>query len=156
MNTTEGFFLYMEYVTGGSLHSCIQDLGTIPPNLARIYTKQMLEGLEFMHKNDVIHRDFKPANVLISVDGKVKLADFGTAFDLSMLTHTIEQTFCGTPAYIAPEVVRKSKHTTSTDIWSLGVTVFHMVTGKIPFTARDKYQLLLDIASGSVELHYPE
>merc|ERR1711964_960868 len=156
MNTTEGFFLYMEYVTGGSLHSCIQDLGTIPPNLARIYTKQMLEGLEFMHKHSVVHRDLKPANVLISVDGKVKLADFGTAFDLSKVTHTLQQTLVGTPAFVAPEVIRKGAHSTKTDIWSLGVTVYNMMTGKLPFRARDKYTLLLELANQEVELEFPK
>merc|ERR1711964_579263 len=109
-----------------------------------------------MGKNHVIHRDVKPSNVLISVDGQVKLADFGTAFDTSQLTHTVQQTLCGTPAFIAPEVVRKDKHTTSTDIWSLGVIVYSMVTGDIPFVADDKYALLLRISRGPMKVNFPD
>jgi len=155
MSTKEGFFMYMEYVSGGTLEARIKDLGKLDANLVKIYTAQMIRGLAFMHSNHVIHRDLKPANVLISVDGQVKLADFGTAFDLSALTHTVQQTFCGTPAFIAPEVVRKDKHTTSTDIWSLGVIIYNMITGDIPFKARDKYALLLQIGNGSIAVNYP-
>merc|ERR1712096_165461 len=89
-------------------------------------------------------------NILISVDGKVKPADFGTAFDLSALTHTVAQTLCGTPAFIAPEVIRKDKHTTATDIWSMGVVIYNMTTGQIPFKAKDKYALLMKISNQTV------
>merc|ERR1711964_351262 len=115
----------------------------------------MLAGLAFIHDNQVIHRDLKPANVLISVDGQAKLADFGTAFDLNDLTHTVVQTLCGTPAFMAPEVIRKSKHTTATDIWSMGVTIFNMITGELPFRAEDKYALLLKIATKTVVIEFP-
>merc|ERR1712098_587156 len=110
----------------------------------------MLAGLAFIHEKQNIHRDIKPGNVLISVNGQVKLADFGTAFNLSVLTHTVAQTLCGTPAFIAPEVVRKDKHTTSTDIWSMGVLMFNMITGKIPYKTKDKYALLLSLAQESI------
>merc|ERR1712139_497261 len=151
-----GFFMFMEYVAGGTLEARIKELGKLDNTLVRVYAEQMIRGLAFIHSNHVIHRDLKPANVLISVDGQVKLADFGTAFDLSELTHTVQQTLCGTPAYIAPEVVRKDKHTTSTDIWSLGVIVYNMITGDIPFKSADKYALLLQIANGSLVVEYPQ
>merc|ERR1712096_94349 len=73
-----------------------------------------------------------------------------------MGTHTYQQTVCGTPAFIAPEVVKKGKHTTKTDIWSLGVTVYNMLTGDLPFLAEDRYTLLLNIASGKLKAKYPE
>merc|ERR1711964_74691 len=112
-------------------------------------------GLKFMHEQNVIHRDLKPANVMITTEGQVKLVDFGTAFDVSKLTKTIEQTLIGTPAFIAPEVIQRGKHTTSTDIWSLGVTVYKMITGKLPFVNYDAQQLLQDIGTGTVEVNYP-
>merc|ERR1712072_354007 len=155
-SSDKGFFMYLEYVTGGTLADRIDELGTLKPSLAMIYAKQMLSGLAFMHKNQVIHRDLKPANVLISAEGQVKLADFGTAFDMSVLTHTVLQTLCGTPAFIAPEVIRKEKHTTATDIWSMGVIMYNMITGDIPFSAKDKYALLHEIASGKIEVLFPE
>jgi len=136
-------------------HSSLEsELGALDLNLATIYATQMIQGLAFMHENRVIHRDLKPANVLISVEGRVKLADFGTAFDLSVLTHTVAQTICGTPAFVAPEVILKDKHTTATDIWSMGVIVFNMIEGSIPFKARDKYALLHKIAAKSVKVNF--
>merc|ERR1711964_860128 len=80
----------------------------------------------------------------------------GTAFDLSALTHTVNQTLCGAPAFIAPEVVRNDKHTTSTDIWSLGVMIYNMLTGTIPFKRCDKYALMSQIANGPMNVIYPE
>merc|ERR1712072_236243 len=153
-SSDKGFFMYLEYVTGGTLADRIDELGTLKPSLAMIYAKQMLSGLAFMHKNQVIHRDIKPANVLISAEGQVKLADFGTAFDLSKITHTVAQTLCGTPAFIAPEVILRDKHTTATDIWSLGVIFYNMITGDIPFRARDKYALLMKISQKQVDIMF--
>merc|ERR1712034_289626 len=83
------------------------------------------------------------------------MGDFGAAFDTSTLTKTIEQTIIGTPAFIAPEVVRRGKHTTSTDIWSLGITVYEMVTGKLPFAIHDARELLLEIGTETVNINYP-
>merc|ERR1712098_605595 len=132
-----GIFLYMEYVCGDTLQSMIRRLGKLPINLARLYTEQMLKGLTFMHGQNVIHRDLKPANVMVTSTGDLKLVDFGTSFDTTNLTRTIEQTIIGTPAFIAPEVVQRMKHTTKTDIWSLGVTVYQMITGSLPFVSCD-------------------
>merc|ERR1712096_150274 len=146
----------MEYVGGGTLRSCIDDLGRMSIGLVKTYTEQILQGLKFIHENNVVHRDLKPSNVLISIEGQVKLADFGTAFDLSKLTQTVPQTWVGTPAFMAPEVVRRAKHTTSTDIWSLGVTVYNMVTGDLPLVANDPYQLIQDIGRHKPKLKYPE
>merc|ERR1711964_23542 len=146
---------YMEFVSGGTLKARINELGKLDVNLTRLYAKQIIQALDFMHTNDVVHHDLKPANVLVTIDGQIKVADFGTAFDLSQLTNTVEQTFCGTPAFIAPEVIRRDKHTTRTDIWSLGVVIYNMVTGDIPFRDKDKFALLLQIGFGSLALNYP-
>merc|ERR1711964_950487 len=85
MNTPMGFFMYMEYVSGGTLETRINELGKLNVNLARLYAKQIIQALDFMHTNDVVHRDLKPANVLLTVDGRIKVADFGTAYDLHSL-----------------------------------------------------------------------
>merc|ERR1711964_507141 len=143
-----------EYVAGDTLHNVIKHVGKLPRSLASIYTEQMLRGLAFMHDQNVIHRDLKPANVMVTTDGDLKLVDFGAAFDIARLTRTVEQTIIGTPAYIAPEVYRRSKHTTKTDIWSLGVTVYEMVTGKTPFESCDTQQLFVQVNTEIAQVEY--
>lgn len=148
--------MYLEYISGGTLEACIQKMNKFNLDLVQVYTKQMIQGLVFMHSHNVIHRDLKPANVLVTIGGRIKLADFGTAFDISKISHSVQQTICGTPAFMAPEVIRREKHTTGTDIWSLGVIVYNMITGRIPFVEKDKHTLMMKIAKGELELLYPE
>lgn len=104
----------------------------------------------------MIHRDLKPANILISVEGIAKLADFGTAFDLNLLTHTVKQTLCGTPAFMGPEVVNCEPHTTASDIWSFGGILFEMLAGAMAFAQYDKRQLLRQLANDTLTLAWPE
>lgn len=153
-DTERGIFLFLEYVSGGTLSAYVKEMGRLSPEITSVFTKQMLEGLEFIHKSGIIHRDLKPQNVLISVKGTVKLADFGAAFDLKTLTHTRPQTFCGTPAFLSPEVILASKHTTSSDIWSLGIVVYYMAFGDLPWKVRDKYQILMAIADRNVSFEF--
>lgn len=147
-------FLYLEYVGGPTLLSLIAQTTRIEITLARFYLEQILNGLSYLHDNSVVHRDLKPSNILISNKGVAKLADFGTAFDLSEVTHTLVQTLCGTPAFAAPEVVRKEKHTSASDVWSLGVVFFNMLTGEIPFRG-SVIAVLRALASEEVVLTFP-
>jgi len=124
--------------------------------LSRNYTMQLLKGLEYLHDNGVIHRDLKPANVLLTTEGTLKLADFGTAFHLDSMTHTTQQTVCGTPLFMAPEVITQEKHTTSSDIWSLGVIIFNVITARYPFNKGTTFNLLMSIAMNSAEVAWPD
>merc|ERR1712098_44889 len=155
-NEPNTFRMYLEYVSGGSLKDIIKLKGKLPTDLSRFYLRQILSGLAFLHSNSVIHRDLKPGNILISVESTLKLADCGAAFDLSSMTQTQEQTLCGTPAYTAPEVIKKEKHTTASDIWSVGVVAFNMITGKLPWVSKDIYSLLFAIANLKIELVFPQ
>lgn len=98
----------------------------------------------------------KPGNVLVTVDGKLKLADFGASFDMAGITHATRQTTIGTPAYMAPEVVIKDKHTTASDIWSFGALVFEMVTGRLPFRSKNSHRLLMELAAGEITIEWPK
>jgi len=152
----DNIHMFLEYVAGGSLCQLISNTG-MKQSLVQNYTEQILKGLAYLHENNVVHRDLKPANILVSPTGVLKLADFGTAADLSNvdINQIDQQTLCGTPAFIAPEVIRKEMRTTASDIWSLGVTVFRMVSGKLPFRCMDVLSLLRAIANGEINTRRP-
>lgn len=129
-------FIYMEFVGAGSLRSLMKFMdGPLGFKTCVRYLMQIVSGLAYLHHHSVVHRDLKPANVLVGLDGDVKIADFGTAKDLALLTHTPTsgQTLCGTAAYIAPEVAARGKHTTASDVFSLGCMAFKMATNILPF-----------------------
>ena len=143
--------IFMEFVPGGSISALLKEFGSLSEATVRNYSVQILCALEYLHANDVVHRDVKPANILIKVDGVCKLSDFGTAAFLEDMKKggSPEQEPLGTPAYMAPEVIRgEGRVGRPCDVWSLGATVMEMLTAKTPFShvATAKVQLLQVIA----------
>ncbi|KAG8658222.1 hypothetical protein MANES_03G132300v8 [Manihot esculenta] len=125
----------MEYVAGGTLHDAIQRHGgQLDEPMIRLYTRDILEGLEYLHTNGVVHCDIKSKNVLISKEG-AKIADFGCAKYVGKVGGT-ESEFSGTPAFMAPEVARGEEQGWPADMWALGCTVIEMATGTIPWTGQ--------------------
>jgi protein-serine/threonine kinase len=92
----------------------------------------MLLVLKHLHKCEIIYRDLKPENVLIESDGFIRIADFGLAKE-GVTTNHATNTFCGTPEYLAPEIIERKGHGLAADWWSLGCIIFEMVTGRPPF-----------------------
>ena len=127
------FFLVMEYVEGESLSSMIRHRGPIPFVEARDLMRGVLRAVAHLHQNDVIHRDIKPANILIRPSGEAVLTDFGIAKFGWQQGETKTQAGLGTPEYMSPEQVMGSGIDYRTDIWSLGITLFEMLSGRKPF-----------------------
>ncbi|KAL3828815.1 hypothetical protein ACJIZ3_017617 [Penstemon smallii] len=127
--------ILLEFVPGGSISSLLGKFGSFPESVIRMYTKQLLVGLEYLHENKIMHRDIKGANILVDNKGCIKLADFGASKKVeALVTVTGAKSMKGTPYWMAPEVIVQSGHSYSADIWSVGCTVIEMATGKAPWS----------------------
>ncbi|XP_022859732.1 mitogen-activated protein kinase kinase kinase 18-like [Olea europaea var. sylvestris] len=125
--------LFFEYVSGGTLSDqIIKQGGSLGESLIQFYTHQMLEGLNYLHVNGLVHCDIKGQNILIGKDG-VKIADFGCAKLMQEGGGSSKSAFSGTPAYMAPEVARGEEQGFPADIWALGCTIIEMATGLHPW-----------------------
>ncbi len=139
----DGAYLVMRYLRGGSLHDYIRRHGASRIEDAVNMFSQVAQGLHVAHRNQVIHRDIKPGNILLDEDGTSFLADFGIAKDhTASLNITEPDSFIGSPEYLAPEQARSEPITPQTDIYSLGVVLFEMLTGEHPFPSLEKIEVI--------------
>ena len=126
------FFIVMEYVKGKTLDDVIAERGALAIDLALDYAVQIGQAVDHAHRQGVVHRDLRPPNVLVSADGVLKVADFGTSRFLEIAAHST--TVIGSPAYMAPEQF-DGKAVFASDLYSLGVTMYQMLTGALPYDA---------------------
>ncbi|KAJ7974164.1 Mitogen-activated protein kinase kinase kinase YODA-like [Quillaja saponaria] len=125
-------YIYLEYVSGGSIYKLLQDYGQLGEPAIRSYTQQILSGLAYLHAKNTVHRDIKGANILVDPNGRVKLADFGMAKHITGQSCPLSSK--GSPYWMAPEVIKNSNGCNLlVDIWSLGCTVLEMATTKPPW-----------------------
>ncbi|XP_038553071.1 protein kinase C delta type-like [Micropterus salmoides] len=148
----EHLFFVMEYLNGGDLMFHIQDKGRFDLNRATFYAAEIIVGLQFLHSKGIIYRDLKLDNVMLDKDGHIKIADFGMCKE-KVFGEARATTFCGTPDYIAPEILLGQKYTFSVDWWSFGVLVYEMLIGQSPFQGDDEDELFEAIRSDIP--HYP-
>lgn len=131
----------LEFMDGGSLRDCLAKsrVASVPENILSKVTQQVLNGLMYLHKiKHQVHRDIKPDNVLVSSSGAVKLSDFGITKDLGV-TIGICNTFVGTVIYMSPERINGKKYSYSSDLWSLGLMLIELATGKYPYPKTNTY-----------------
>jgi serine/threonine-protein kinase len=131
-------FIVMEYVQGIDLYDLLEKCGRLPYDVAAIIAMQVARALDYVHYRGIVHRDIKPANVMISRQGGIKVMDFGIARDTSFGDLTEAGTGIGTPAYMSPEQVLGDKLDARSDLFSLGVMLYQMVTGKKPFVEDER------------------
>lgn len=142
-------FLYiaMEYVAGGELFTYLRSVGRFSPNQACFYAAQVVAIFEHLHAHNVVYRDLKPENVLIDPDGYLKLTDFGFAKIVEGRTYTL----CGTPEYLAPEILTNKGHGKGVDWWTVGILLYEMIAGIDPFNDDDPMAIYQNILRGVIK-----
>ena len=141
-------YLGLEYVPGGDLHHRLHEVGRVPLEEARLYIAELVLALQHLHENRVIYRDLKPENVLIDAEGFTRLTDFGLAHLFGPDEELRSRRFCGTPAYMAPEMVDREEYGIEVDWWALGVLTYELICGTNPFarsTDEKTYEAILTV-----------
>ena len=134
-------YIVMEYVPGGSLKKYCSETNLLPVRQAVLVIFKMCRALDYAFQNGVIHRDIKPANILLSDRDDIKISDFGTA-KISHATHTQIDGFLGSPAYMSPEQINEEGPSVQSDICSLGVVMYELLTGKLPHRAENSVAMI--------------
>lgn len=146
---SRNLFMVMDYIEGGELFSLLRKSQRFPNPVAKFYAAEVTLALEYLHSHNIIYRDLKPENILLDRNGHIKITDFGFAKEVTTVTWTL----CGTPDYIAPEVITTKPYNKSVDWWSLGILIFEMLAGYTPFYDSTPMKTYQKILAGKV--HYP-
>lgn len=139
-------YLVLEYVVGGEFFTQLRKQGKLENDPAAFYAGQIGCIFEYVHSKNIIYRDLKPENILLNSDGYLKLTDFGFAKIIEHRTYTL----CGTPEYIAPEVLLNKGHGKPVDWWTLGILIYEMIVGYPPFVDEDPMGIYQKILSGKI------
>ena len=123
-------YLMLEYVPGGELFTYLRTVQNLKSEDARFYAAQVTLMFEYLHDRNIVYRDLKPENLLIDIKGNLKLTDFGFAKVIDKRTYTL----CGTPEYLAPEILLQKGHGKPVDWWCLGILIYEMIVGIDPFS----------------------
>ena len=144
----EGLYLVTEFVDGTDLARLMAQGGALPPDCVALVGARVAEALDYVHFNALLHRDVKPANVMVSREGEVKLMDFGIAKGEADSDLTRAGMLVGSPSYMAPEVLAGGEAGPAADLWALGVSMYELLTGEKPFVGRSAEVLFASISRG--------
>ncbi|KAG9260755.1 calcium/calmodulin-dependent protein kinase type 1D-like [Astyanax mexicanus] len=153
--TRTHYYLVMELVSGGELFDRILDRGVYTEKDASLVIRQVLEAVTYLHQNSVVHRDLKPENLLFynqDENAKIMISDFGLS---KMVDHGVMQTACGTPGYVAPEVLAQKPYSKAVDCWSIGVITYILLSGYPPFYDDNETRLFSKIMRAEYAFHSP-
>ncbi|KAM7357028.1 protein kinase, cAMP-dependent, catalytic subunit 3 [Cochliomyia hominivorax] len=148
-STKDDCCLYMifEYVCGGELFTYLRNAGRFSRSTSNFYAAEIVLALEYLHSLQIVYRDLKPENLLINRDGHLKITDFGFAKKLRDRTWTL----CGTPEYLAPEIIQSKGHNRAVDWWALGILIYEMLVGYPPFYDENPFGIYEKILGGKIE-----
>jgi len=144
---THCLYMLFPYICGGELFSHLRQSGKFAPAAAQFYAVEIISALEYLHTLSIIYRDLKPENLLIDKEGHLKITDFGFAKKITDRTWTL----CGTPEYLAPEIIQSKGHNSSVDWWALGILIYEMLAGYPPFYAENPLGIYEKILAGKIE-----
>jgi len=149
--TKDKLYMILDYINGGELFFHLKKEGRFAESRVKLYTAEIVCALAHLHSLDIVYRDLKPENILLDSEGHICITDFGLSKKLEADGGT--HTFCGTPEYLAPEVLKGHGHGIAVDWWSLGTLLYEMMTGLPPFYAQNVNVMYQKILSG--ELRFP-
>eukprot|EP00917_Polyrhabdina_sp_WS-2016_P021973 GHVP01047593.1.p1 GENE.GHVP01047593.1~~GHVP01047593.1.p1 ORF type:complete len:276 (+),score=32.61 GHVP01047593.1:829-1656(+) len=138
--------MVMEYVAGGELFNYLRNSVRFPIDSCRFYAAQIVMLFEYMHSEGYIYRDLKPENILLDLNGYLKVTDFGFAKKLDNRTYSL----CGTPEYLAPEIIQGQGYGKSCDWWSLGILIYELISGAPPFVEDNTAGMYEKILKGNI------
>lgn len=142
-------YLIFEYCPRGDLGEFLKGRPLKEKHVKRIM-KELASGLRYLLSKNIFHRDLKPKNILMMDDKSIKITDFGLAKKTN--PSDLSETICGSPLYMAPEIMKKNKYCIKSDLWSIGIMLYEMVTGNVPFMASNHYQLVMKVSKDDVEI----
>lgn len=149
--TKAKLYMVFDFVCGGELFQHLKKVEFFPEERAKFYAAEILLALEFLHKKKVVYRDLKPENVLLDLDGHVKITDFGLAKEISAGKTS---SFCGTDEYLAPEIILNEPYNESVDWWALAVLIYEMLTGWPPWQDANRKALFEKILKQPPDLSH--
>ncbi|XP_037319504.2 cGMP-dependent protein kinase 1-like isoform X2 [Pungitius pungitius] len=147
-------YMLMEACLGGELWTILRDRGSFEDSTTRFYTGCVVRAFAYLHAKGIIYRDLKPENLILDSRGYAKLVDFGFAKKIGFCKKT--WTFCGTPEYVAPEIILNKGHDVSADYWSLGILMYELLTGSPPFSGPDPMKTYNVILRGIDMIEFPK